>query len=225
VLQSDDDRTVRLVSYVPRQEKLEAGAKPQTLEAHVSAVSRAMESMLSRLALPDDIKRAAQLAADWHDHGKNREFFQRTVGGAPSAGQRPWPDRVMGKSGGQDRGKPARGYRHEFGSLREFSDAFHAGKLLDDAGKPISQEIFDLAAHLIAAHHGRARPHFPKGGFDPLDESRSDDIHTESIRRFAQLQRKYGWWHLAWLESLLRCADAMASADAGSGHETTEVEG
>lgn len=159
---------------------------------------------------------ALELAADWHDHGKNREFFQRTVGGTHSDGQRPWPDHVIGKSGGVDRGKAPRGYRHEFGSLREFTDAFHGGELKDSAGTPITREVFDLAAHLLVTHHGRGRPHFPKGGFDPDDESRSDELHFESIRRFARLQRKYGWWYLAWLENLLRCADAMASADPDS---------
>ncbi len=118
----------------------------------------------------------------------------------------------LGKSGGEMKQDP-RGYRHEFGSLREFTDAFQADKLLDYAEKPISQDVFDLSMHLIATHHGRGRPHFPKGGFDPDAESRSDEIHTDVIRRFARLQRKYGWWHLAWLENLLRCADALASAE------------
>ena len=99
----------------------------------------------------------------------------------------------------------------EFGSLREFTEAFQGGRLLDDGGTPISQEVFDLAMHLMATHHGRGRPHFPKGGFDPDAESRSSEIHTDAIRRFACLQRKYGRWRLAWLENLLRCADAIAS--------------
>jgi CRISPR-associated endonuclease/helicase Cas3 len=130
----------------------------------------------------------------------------------------------MGKSGGEVK-RDSRGYRHEFGSLREFTDAFNAGKLRDDAGKPISQEVFDLAMHLIAAHHGRGRPHFPKGGFDPDAEERSDETHTESIRRFARLQWKYGWWRLAWLENLLRCADALASADQDAEDEPSDSEG
>jgi CRISPR-associated endonuclease/helicase Cas3 len=96
------------------------------------------------------------------------------------------------------------GYRHEFGSLREFTDAYD--------GK-IDGEIFDLAMHMIAVHHGRGRPHFPKGGFDPLARRQSADIATEAVRRFARLQRKYGYWRLAWLENLLRCADALASAE------------
>jgi CRISPR-associated endonuclease/helicase Cas3 len=79
--------------------------------------------------------------------------------------------------------------------------------------------------HLIATHHGRGRPHFAKGGFDPLDESRSDEIHTDGIRRFARLQRTYGWWYLAWLENLLRCADALASADQNSEDDPTDTAG
>ena len=96
------------------------------------------------------------------------------------------------------------GYRHEFGSLREFRDE-HEGK--------IDKDVFDLAAHLIATHHGRGRPHFPKGGFDPLARRESPQIATEAVRRFERLQRRYGYWQLAWMENLLRCADALASAD------------
>jgi CRISPR-associated endonuclease/helicase Cas3 len=202
-LESDDDKRVQLISYVPKREKLELGNTKQTLSEHVGLVGKHLDDILNRLELPDSIKRAARLAADFHDHGKNRERWQRTVKGTETPAGQPWSDATLGKSGGE-MNRDRRGYRHEFGSLREFLDA-HQGK--------IEPEVFDLAAHLIAAHHGRGRPHFPKGGFDPHCESRSDEIHTEAIRRFARLQRKYGWWHLAWLENLLRCADALASSE------------
>jgi CRISPR-associated endonuclease/helicase Cas3 len=73
----------------------------------------------------------------------------------------------------------------------------------------------DLVLHLIAAHHGRGRPHFP------LDEVLEPEPKGKDItkiasnvpQRFARLQRKYGRWGLAYLESLLRAADYAASAD------------
>lgn len=212
-LESDDDRTVRLVSHVPRREKPEYGSGRQPLRQHVDAVRKAIDGLLGRLALANDLKAtittAAQLAADFHDHGKNRDRWQRTVSGKPSPAGQDWLDTTLGKSGGEMRRDP-RSYRHEFGSLREFIDAY-SGKIGD--------EVFDLAMHLIATHHGRGRPHFAKGGFDPDCEPRTDDIHADSIRRFARLQRKYGWWHLAWLENLLRCADATASFAGSTGGE------
>ncbi len=220
-LDADDDRTVKLVSYVRKNERLETGQKPQTLKSHIGAVRKAMDSILSRLSLPEVIKQAARLAADWHDHGKNREGWQRLLVFPKDFVK---PDEPMGKSGGEMK-RDSRGYRHEFGSLRELADAFNAGKLLDDAGNPISHQVFDLAMHLIATHHGRGRPHFPKGGFDPNDDSRSEEIHAEAIRRFARLQREYGRWRLAWLENLLRCADAMASADPDAKHDPADSEG
>jgi CRISPR-associated endonuclease/helicase Cas3 len=224
-LESDDDKTVKLVSYVPKFEKPESGEKRQSLEGHVIDVRKRADAIISALKLPenDPMRIALELAADWHDHGKNREFFQRTVDGRRSDGQRPWPKHVRGKSGGKDFGKAPRGYRHEFGSLREFIDAHKEAKFTDSTGKNITKEVIDLAMHLIATHHARGRPHFPKGGFDPDAENRSDGIHTDSIRRFARLQRDYGHWHLAWLENLLRCADAMASADPET--DTDDAEG
>ena len=78
----------------------------------------------------------------------------------------------------------------------------------------MSPEMQDLVLHLIAAHHGRARPHFPP-------EEAEDDEHIqaavklaiETPQRFARLQRKYGRWGLAYLESLVRAADYIASAN------------
>lgn len=201
-LESDDDRTVRLISYVPRSERSETGQKRQTLAGHAFDVRRRADAFIKALVLgPNDpVRRALELAADWHDRGKDRERWQRSVG-------RKHGEPPLAKSG-DDMKRDPRGYRHEFGSLREFIDE-HQGK--------IDPEVFDLGLHLIASHHGRGRPHFPQGGFDPDSESRSDEIHTDAIRRFARLQRKYGHWYLAWLENLLRCADALASADPVTG--------
>ncbi len=220
-LESDDDRTVRLISYVPKIDRPDTGQKPQSLEGHVTDVRKHADVIVNALGLDkkDPIRLALELAADFHDRGKNRDRWQRTLIFSKNFQH---PGKPMAKSGGEMRRDP-RGYRHEFGSLRDFVDAFNTGKLLDHSGKPITQDVFDLAMHLIAVHHGRGRPHFPKGGFDPDAEDRSEDIYTDSIRRFARLQRQYGWWTLAWLENLLRCADAMASADPKT--DTYDAEG
>ena len=37
------------------------------------------------------------------------------------------------------------------------------------------------------------------------------------MQGFARLQQRFGRWGLAWLESLLRCADALGSQPADSG--------
>jgi CRISPR-associated endonuclease/helicase Cas3 len=71
----------------------------------------------------------------------------------------------------------------------------------------------DLVLHLIAAHHGRARPHFPATeAFDPEHpESNAREVASAVPVRFVRLQKRYGRWGLAYLESLVRAADALAS--------------
>lgn len=110
--------------------------------------------------------------------------------------------------------KLLRGYRHEFGSLLRIhhTDRGNSARCV----LPDNPDARELALHLIATHHGMGRPHFSDAIYTDFSDTERDAIHTDSIRRFARLQRKYGWWYLAWLESLLRCADAMASADSDS---------
>ena len=198
-LPSDDDSVRRLISVVLKRDRPEFGSQSQGLTDHVAAVEKQANDIAGRLALEAPIAAALQLAAKRHDCGKNRVIWQDAVGGSM--------ENPLAKSSGRMR--PIAGnYRHEFGSLREFRDGHREN---------LDPEIFDLAAHLIATHHGRARPHFPKGGFDPKARTKSPDIATEAMRRFARLQRKYGYWRLAWLENLLRCADALASAENDRG--------
>lgn len=144
---------------------------------------------------------AVVLAAAHHDRGKNRDAWQADVGNP----RRPDGWQPLAKSG--RRGFVARlsgRYRHEFGSLREAA--------LDPTIAAHSER--DLILHLIAAHHGWARPHFLPEQWDIADgvtEDENETIAVETMRRFARLQRRFGHWSLAWLEALLRAADYAAT--------------
>jgi CRISPR-associated endonuclease/helicase Cas3 len=221
-LETGDDSRLHLASYVSKREKPEWGSTAQSLRKHVHLVRQRIDEILADLDLAEPLKLAAQLAAEYHDHGKNRERWQNAAKGKAAPPGEEWTDDTLGKSGGSMK-RDSRHYRHEFGSLRELIDEGGAKTLTNSEGADITKEVIDLALHLIAAHHGRGRPHFPKGGFDPDAESRSPQIHADVMRRFGRLQRKYGWWRLAWLENLLRCADAIVGADDEAKRETTTL--
>ncbi len=180
-----------------------------TWDNHTLGVTNALAGIAKRL-FPDDkqFQDALILAAKCHDLGKKRAIWQRSIGN-------PDPTKPYAKSGYDPERKrmwkpyELTDYRHEFGSLVdvERENLLESVELHDP-------DLKELVLHLIAAHHGRARPHFP------ADEAFDPDGHTaicewiarETPRRFAKLQRKYGRWGLAYLESLLRAADWAASA-------------
>lgn len=146
-----------------------------------------------------DLADLFRIAAECHDLGKKRKLFQAMLGNAN------YPAVELAKSGKKG-GRIAERYRHEFGSLLD-AEAVAEFATLDDNLKA-------LVLHLIAAHHGRGRPHFPtEEAFDPKSNGRdAGRVAREVPQRFARLQRKYGRWGLAYLESLLRAADYAASA-------------
>ncbi len=173
----------------------------------------------SLLADSPEIQAAMILAARFHDFGKRRKVWQRSIGN-------PKPNDWYEKSGKVTSKAPedqwgqlieSTRYRHEFGSLlnllfpcetdkQAFSSTFSEFEAMND-------EQRDIVLHLIAVHHGRGRPHFPiEEVFDPeYRQELSDQLAREVPRRFARLQRKFGRWGLAWLESLFRAADYAAS--------------
>jgi CRISPR-associated endonuclease/helicase Cas3 len=169
-----------------------------TWDVHTGDVVGHTTAIAGRLFPSDRLGELLVVAARLHDLGKKRAAFQRVLGNFR-------PDYWLAKSG-KAGGKLAETYRHEFGSL------------LDAAGgagfEALGPDERELVLHLIAAHHGRGRPHFPADeAFDPeRPVSCATAAAREVPRCFARLQRKYGRWGLAYLESLLRAADYAASA-------------
>jgi CRISPR-associated endonuclease/helicase Cas3 len=117
--------------------------------------------------------------------------------------------RVLAKSGGVMRPALLNSYRHELGSLLDVAKRSEAE--LSALG------YRDLVLHLIAAHHGRARPHFPAAEvFDPNYPASECDLVASAVPdRFASLQKRHGRWTLAWIEAIVRAADAIASQPEG----------
>lgn len=145
------------------------------------------------LELPATEQQALAGAGRAHDLGKRRRVWQRSIKRftEPPLAKGPMRPSELGH------------YRHELGSLHDADFA------------ELSEASTDLALHIIAAHHGRARPHFPV--IESHDPELRDDVVAALVRevplRFDRLQRRYGRWGLAWIESILRAADVLGSED------------
>lgn len=172
--------------------------------------------------LPQNFVEQMREAGLHHDDGKCDIRFQALLRREHIA----WPierDKLLAKSGG-DWLHPAvlkrlreslnypEAFRHEMVSLQ----------LAEARG-----ESADLPLHLLASHHGHARPFAPIVlEDDPPDLDFDGTIITGKARtenpphrlgsgvaeRFWRLTRQHGWWGLAYLETMLRLADFHASA-------------
>ena len=213
--QADDDNdepTRRYWKWYVRprdadDEGSEAGSLEQLLQDHLQRAADAARLIVERLIVPASEATAVITAAKWHDLGKDRALWQQSIRNFDYLAQ---PPRVLAKSARPNL-PPLKmtHYRHEFGSLLDVQSAELRAEF-----ESLSAEQQDLVLHLIAAHHGRARPHFPPDeAFDPNHPlEKCADLANETPRRFARLQARYGRWGLAWLESLVRAADVIASS-------------
>jgi CRISPR-associated endonuclease/helicase Cas3 len=197
----DEDDDPRVLRWFARRNTGEVKSrKPVLLASHVADVEKRLGEILSGLSLGESLTNCLKIAAHFHDEGKRRLIFQSVLG------NRNAPDVWWAKSGRRSGIGLEEKYRHEFGSLNELPAAEELG---------ITDDERELALHLIAAHHGRARPHFPADEvFDPNQQQQASDEMAMTVpQRFGRLQRRYGRWGLAYLESLLRAADWSASAN------------
>ena len=190
------------------------GRPAETLATHTNAVAAnaaaiAAKCFPEKSALPvgePDLRRCVVVAARLHDLGKNRAKWQRNLGNLAYDSAK--PETILAKSApGMRVRNVAEPYRHEFGSLID------AGGEADFTALGDTER--EIVLHIVAAHHGRGRPHFPAGeifDYGSGSPKKLAALATEVPRRFARLQARFGRWGLAWLESVLRAADYAASA-------------
>jgi CRISPR-associated endonuclease/helicase Cas3 len=234
--------TVRLSSRVLNGEVAESLSEDDdssfigqdvTLRVHSDDVRTVVGRFARSLYVPEQIARDLELAAWLHDVGKADERFQRwLVGGSevaaatlaePLAKSR-FPDASpTDRRIAQQRAGYPLGYRHELLSLAMARD-----------NRDVLAAAFDidLVLHLVASHHGYARPFAPfddhpddlpvvlqhgEVRLDATTRHRLGRLGSDVPARFHRVQEKYGWWGLAWLEAILRLADHRASRMRGEG--------
>ena len=199
---------------------------PEAMElvAHGAAVGARSKGLAVALGISSGLADVITLAGELHDLGKADSRFQRSLN--PNAHG---PAAVflaksqMAKSrwaaARSDAGWPAGG-RHEELSARLVKGWISAGgSSLDDEGQ-------DLLVHLVVSHHGKGRPLVaPVADSTPepvrwtfndgLTVNEAADLSQtdwDQPSRFRRLNKKFGPWGLALLETLVRQADHEVSA-------------
>ncbi len=182
-----------------------SAANPQLLDEHQCWTEHRARTLAQAFGLDKRSEELLALAARLHDEGKRAQRWQRAFN-APTDG-------VYAKTEGPINYRLLDGYRHELGSLLHVEN--------DERIRNLSDEDRDLVLHLIAAHHGFARPVTGTSGCEDEPPSALEQKAAEIALRFARLQARWGPWGLAWWEALLRAADQQASrendARAGNG--------
>ena len=208
--ESGDGRYVRVWSkgvvvfaLAPGQHRRLAQGREVALTAHTGRVVEQVRRDATALGLDvDDLV----LAARWHDAGKDTPSWQLMIrGGDPSRLHEPplakgldrsWREAIRARR----LARLPQGWRHEAESVRRLE----AGPELATAADA------DLVRWLVATHHGYGRPWWPAVEGAAVDPG----LATLMVR----LGRRHGWWRLANLEAVLRCADRSVSRWEAEGH-------
>jgi len=117
----------------------------QTIVEHTDDTARELDRILEALPATRDEDAALRHAARWHDRGKAHDVFQRALPGNGA------PDRAgFWAKAPPDSSKrySRRHFRHELAS---------ALAVLHPQNGEIPDDVRDLVAYLVAAHHGKVR--------------------------------------------------------------------
>ena len=187
-----------------QKEDARSVANPQSLAEHQSWTRRVMRDIARRSGLFGIAVEALCIAAGLHDEGKKTWRWQHAFKAPRDAKELGLPMPLAKTKGPIDHAL-LDGYRHEFGSLR------YVGKNPEFQALP--EEWRELVLHVVAAHHGFARPVIGTQGCDDEAIAVIKQRARDAALRFARLQKRWGPWGLAWWEALLRAADAQASRE------------
>jgi CRISPR-associated endonuclease/helicase Cas3 len=196
-------------------------------EVRLDSHLRGCEAWAGRFAaaLPHSLQDVIRKAALLHDIGKADPRFQAWL----RAGNPIKPKELLAKSGRSgldweavERARQMAGYpkggRHELLSV---------ALLAHDTWTQMEVDR-ELVLHLIASHHGRCRPFAPVVlDSAPVDVQVGDWVSNSDhglerassgiTERFWKLTNRYGWYGLAYLESILRLADHRRSEEEQKG--------
>lgn len=211
----DDEDSGPSVTFEYRVAKAESGEPGCRIELtpHNDGVANEARRIGTAIGLHSELCAALSLAGRLHDSGKDCGVWQRYAKNYGYNTEQN-PAAALAKAASYQHWKVLNGYRHEFGSL------MNAAAREEVKSHPERE----LILHLIASHHGWARPHFKHDGgpggssaYDPAEHiPKCQSAAADALRRYAALQRRFGRWGLAWLESLVRAADAAVSDGGGA---------
>lgn len=192
-----------VVETDPKQQSTTAdgrstSGREQRLDEHQAWAGEHARRIGERVGLRREHVELLELAAVLHDEGKKAERWQRAF-------RVPRDKRPLAKSTSRPIQSILAGYRHELGSL-PFAER-------DPRVVALTPEDRDLVLHLIASHHGFARPILRTDGYEDAPPSVLVERARTIALRFARLEKRWGPWGLAWWEALLRAADQNASRD------------
>lgn len=218
-----DTGTVEQGTHFSDEDTLSSSTVDMKLENHLEGVGAWAHRFATKAGLPEELVEDVVLAARLHDLGKADPRFQALLHNG-----NPWlaraaefllaksshiPNAPKARREARRRSGYPKGARHELLSVR----------LTESAPAVLGQaHDIDLVLHLVASHHGRCRPFAPvvkdednltvtliinKQMFSADSSTYLERIDSGVPERFWLLVRRYGWWGIAWLETLMRLAD------------------
>jgi CRISPR-associated endonuclease/helicase Cas3 len=190
-------------------------SKPQALSVHQDWARKEMLRITKSIGLLGVGGNALAIGAALHDEGKKASRWQRAFNAAHDVKDLHLSG-PLAKTRGPINQAILDGYRHEFGSLPFIEE--------HDDFKEWPDDLRDLVLHLVAAHHGQARPVIATRSCDDGPSSLLEERARVVALRFARLQKRWGPWGLAWLEALMRAADQKASRDNEMGQSSCTEE-
>lgn len=205
-------------------------AREVPLNDHLRAVADLAAAYARNLGFPKTLQDALWWAGRLHDVGKADRRFQLWLHGGDeidlaatgrllAKSPLPQQNRVARRIA-RERSKYPSGLRHEMASTAMVAHTPDATARLPEA---------DLVLHLLASHHGWARPFAPAVedlspiplGLSPGEEGWPDlvcssaqtlaSVDSGVADRFWAMNQRFGWHGLAYLEAILRLADHRVS--------------
>ena len=207
-----------------------AAIRPVCLDEHQEAVKTRAGELSETLRLSNPTQKALRFAGLHHDDGKADARFQELLhtslgnpeleeGQALAKGRRLAWDKAQQYRA--DAGIP-NGWRHE-----QLSAVHTWIAVLAHDGNPHADMDGELAVRLVGTNHGRGRTFFhhdaarllPDSGDDSKTPERNtaEKLFDEGLwdELVCSTDARYGYWGVAYLEALLRAADAQISSEEG----------